>query len=57
VLVARWGNTRRDDVAAAAELLIGAGADMAGLVLTCTRPGRATATVPAAARPAQGALG
>jgi capsular exopolysaccharide synthesis family protein len=41
VLVARWGSTRRQDVAAAAERLIEAGADMAGLVLTRIRPGRA----------------
>ena len=41
VLVARWGSTRRQDVAAAAARLIEAGADMAGLVLTRVRPGRA----------------
>jgi capsular exopolysaccharide synthesis family protein len=41
VLVARWGSTRRQDVAAAAGRLIEAGADMAGLVLTRVRPGRA----------------
>jgi len=40
VLVARWGSTRRQDVAAAAGRLIEAGADMAGLVLTRVRPGR-----------------
>jgi capsular exopolysaccharide synthesis family protein len=40
-LVARWGHTGRQDVAAAAERLIGAGADMAGLVLTRVKPGRA----------------
>jgi len=42
-LLARWGSTQRDDVIAAAELLIGAGADMAGLVLTCARPKKAVA--------------
>jgi capsular exopolysaccharide synthesis family protein len=41
VLVARWGSTRRQDVAAAAGRLIEAGADMAGLVLTRVRTGRA----------------
>jgi capsular exopolysaccharide synthesis family protein len=41
VLVARWGSTHRQDVAAAAGRLIEAGADMAGLVLTRVRPGRA----------------
>ena len=41
VLVARWGSTRRQDVGAAAGRLIEAGADMAGLVLTRVRPGRA----------------
>jgi capsular exopolysaccharide synthesis family protein len=41
VLVARWGSTRRQDAAAAAARLIGAGADMAGLVLTRARSGRA----------------
>jgi polysaccharide biosynthesis transport protein len=40
-LVARWGHTGRQDVAAAAGRLIGAGADMAGLVLTRVKPGRA----------------
>jgi Mrp family chromosome partitioning ATPase len=34
VLLARWGSTSRQDVIAAAGLLIEAGADMAGLVLT-----------------------
>jgi capsular exopolysaccharide synthesis family protein len=43
VLVARWGSTRRQDVAVAAARLIEAGADMAGLVLTRVRPGRAAA--------------
>jgi capsular exopolysaccharide synthesis family protein len=42
VLVARWGSTRREDVAAAAGRLIAAGADMAGLVLTRVRSGRAS---------------
>jgi capsular exopolysaccharide synthesis family protein len=41
VLVARWGSTRRQDVTAAAARLMEAGADMAGLVLTRVRPGRA----------------
>ena len=41
VLVARWGSTRRQDVGAAAGRLIEASADMAGLVLTRVRPGRA----------------
>jgi capsular exopolysaccharide synthesis family protein len=40
VLVARWGSTRREDVGAAAGRLVGAGADLAGLVLTRVRPGR-----------------
>jgi capsular exopolysaccharide synthesis family protein len=40
-LVARWGHTGRQDVAAAAGRLIEAGADMAGLVLTRVKPGRA----------------
>jgi Mrp family chromosome partitioning ATPase len=52
VLLARWGMTRRQDVIAAAELLIGAGADMAGLVLTCTRPGKAAAEAGATLVPA-----
>jgi capsular exopolysaccharide synthesis family protein len=43
LLVARWGSTRRHDVAAAAEGLIAAGADMAGLVLTRVKSGRAAA--------------
>jgi capsular exopolysaccharide synthesis family protein len=41
VLVARWGHTPRQDVAAAAARLIAAGADMAGLVLTQIKSGRA----------------
>jgi capsular exopolysaccharide synthesis family protein len=40
-LVARWGHTCRQDVAAAATRLIAAGADMAGLVLTRVKSGRA----------------
>jgi capsular exopolysaccharide synthesis family protein len=40
-LVARWGHTRRQDVTAAAARLIAAGADMAGLVLTRVKSGRA----------------
>jgi capsular exopolysaccharide synthesis family protein len=40
VLVARWGSTRQQDVAAAAAQLIEAGADMAGVVLTGVRSGR-----------------
>ena len=43
VLLARWGSTRREDVRAAAELLIGTGAVMAGLVLTCAKPAKAAA--------------
>jgi capsular exopolysaccharide synthesis family protein len=43
LLVARWGITRRQDVAAAAVRLIEAGADMAGLVLTRVKSGRAAA--------------
>lgn len=43
LLVARWGSTRRQDVATAAERLIAAGADMAGLVLTRVKSGRAAA--------------
>jgi capsular exopolysaccharide synthesis family protein len=42
-LVARWGSTRRQDVAVAATRLIETGADMAGLVLTRVKPGRAAA--------------
>jgi polysaccharide biosynthesis transport protein len=42
VLVARWGHTCRQDVAAAAARLIAAGADMAGLVLTQVKSGKAT---------------
>jgi receptor protein-tyrosine kinase len=45
VLLARWGHTRREDVIAAAEVLIGAGADMAGLVLTCAKPGKVASQV------------
>jgi capsular exopolysaccharide synthesis family protein len=41
VLVARWGHTCRHDVAAAAARLIAAGADMAGLVLTQVKSGKA----------------
>ena len=37
-LLARWGSTPRQQTAAAAERLIGAGADMAGLVLTWAKP-------------------
>jgi tyrosine-protein kinase len=47
VLLARWGSTRREDVIAAADQLIGAGADMAGLVLTCAKPGKVAAHVAA----------
>ncbi|MGH6915916.1 MAG: hypothetical protein ACREH3_19670, partial [Geminicoccales bacterium] len=34
ILLVRWGSTRRQDVVTAARLLIEAGADMAGAVLT-----------------------
>jgi capsular exopolysaccharide synthesis family protein len=44
VLVARWGHACRQDVAAAATRLIAAGADMAGLVLTQVKSGRAAQT-------------
>ena len=42
LLLARWGSTPRQDVVAAAGLLVEAGADMAGLVLTRAK-GRAVA--------------
>ena len=40
VLVAHWGATRRQDVATAGRLLVDAGADMTGLVLTRVKSGR-----------------